>query len=159
MTIIMIMITIMIMIRDRFFIDLFKLFRKGGGEAGGLRKSGGSKLVVSSGWLLWGREEGVGFNLSNSVALQSSLLFCQGGEGGWGESFSSPSSLIFPLPTLPPVPLQIRNMLVFYFLRFYIAEKIFRSHFARSADFFLHFTRRAKKILGFYAKIFYGFYK
>ena len=39
-----------------------------------------------------GGEGGSGLGLSNSVALQSSLLFCWGGEGGWGESFSSSGS-------------------------------------------------------------------
>ena len=39
-----------------------------------------------------GGERGSGLDLSNSVALQSSLLFCCGGEGGWGENFSSSGS-------------------------------------------------------------------
>ena len=64
------------------------------GREGGPRKSGGSKLVVSSGWLLLGEEGGSGLNLSNSVALQSSLLFCWAEEGGREENFSSPSSPI-----------------------------------------------------------------
>ena len=38
---------------------------------------------MSSGWLLWGDGEARDrLNLSNSVALQSSLLFCWGGRGG-----------------------------------------------------------------------------